>query len=124
MNFVGASFGNPSPAGYGCVLRDSFGYVRSVKGGPIGVCDAIFVKLMGLLEGARMLKAKGLKDCIVEGDSSSIIAWERGSQPGSWKVHHFIVEIHYLVGDLGVVLHHLPRAHNDLADNIAKWSAG
>lgn len=75
--------GNPGPSRYGYVLRDSHSHFRWVKGGPIGISDGIFAELMGLLEGVRMLKAKGLKDCIVEGDSLSIITWGSGSQPRS-----------------------------------------
>lgn len=36
LNFDGASFGNPSPPGYGCNMRDSNGSVICIKGGPLG----------------------------------------------------------------------------------------
>lgn len=33
----------------------------------MGVSDSIQVEIMGLLEGLRILKIKGIRDCIVEG---------------------------------------------------------
>lgn len=60
VNFDRASFRNPSPAGNGFVMRDSQGCVILVKGGPLGRGDAIQAKVVGLLEGRRMLKMKNL----------------------------------------------------------------
>lgn len=70
VNFDRASFGNIGLAGYGCVLRDSLGQTLWIKGGPIGVKNAIYAELTGLLEeGLRLLKDKGLRGCIMEGES-------------------------------------------------------
>lgn len=52
------------------------------KGGPIGISDANYAKFIGLLEGLRMLKYKGFKDYIVEGDSKTVISWGKGIRVG------------------------------------------
>lgn len=41
INFDGASFRNPGPTGYGCLMHDHDGAILWVKGGPLGHCDAI-----------------------------------------------------------------------------------
>lgn len=83
VNVDGASFGNPGLAGYGCVLRDSDGQIIWVKAGPIGVWNAVFVEVMVMLKGLRLLKAKDLRDCVVEGDSMTMFSWENGGGCGS-----------------------------------------
>lgn len=77
VDFDGSSFGNSGPAGFGCVMRDSQGSILIAKGNSIGWSDANHVELIGLLEGWRMLKHKGYMDCIVEGDSKTVISWGR-----------------------------------------------
>lgn len=71
-----------------------------------------------------MLKHTNLYDCIVEGDSKSIISWGRGDQDGPWRFRHFIYEVRILINELKVVLHHVPRAQNVMEDKVAKWSVG
>lgn len=43
-------------------------------GGPIGVSDAIHAETMGLLKGLKLAKSKGVRDCILEGDSLTVIS--------------------------------------------------
>lgn len=124
VNFDGASFNNPGPAAFGCVMRDSHDLIIWVKGGPIGVSHAIHAETMGLLEGLELAKGKGVRDCILEGNSLSIISCGRGERCGSWKMHHFIVEIRSPIFELDAKLHHVPRCQNSLANKIAKWNVG
>lgn len=123
MNFDGASFGNPGPAAYGCVMGDYQGQIIGVKGGAIGVNDAIYAETMGL-KGLKLARDKGIRDCVLEGDSLMVISWGRGDRCGSWRLSHFIAEIKSLIKDLDVELHPVPRNQNSLADKIAKWSVG
>lgn len=58
VNFDGASFGNPGSATFGCVMRDSHGFIIWGKGGHIGVSDAIHAETMELLEGLKLAKCK------------------------------------------------------------------
>lgn len=49
LNFNGASFGNPGPTGFRCVIRDSHGVIIHVRYGPIGRNDSTKAELIGLL---------------------------------------------------------------------------
>lgn len=122
VNVDGASFRNPGLARYGCVLQNSRGQILWVKAGPIGVQNALFTKLVGILEGLRLLKAMDLRGCIVEGDSMTTFSWGRGGRCHSWRLHHFIVEIRSLVKELDAVLSHIPYAQNAVPNSLAKWS--
>lgn len=61
-----------------------------VNCGPIGRNDLIKAWLMGLLEGLHMLKAKGIKECCIEGDLRSIVSWGLKKLNGSWILHHLV----------------------------------
>lgn len=86
--------------------------------------DATHAETLGLLEGLKLTRDKGVRDCILEGDSLSIISWGRGDCCGSWRLNHFIDKIKSLIKDLDADLHHVPRNQNSLANKIAKWSVG
>lgn len=75
VNFDGASFRNPGPAGYGCLMHNHNGVVLMVKSGPLGHCDTIEAGLIELLHSLHLLKVKGVQKCIVEGDSKTVISW-------------------------------------------------
>lgn len=124
VNFDRASYSNPRPRAYGCVMCDYQGNILGAKGGLIGVCDVIHAETMGLLEGLRLAKIKGVSGCIIEGDSTTVISWERGNNFGSWRLHHFYAEIKSLINILKAELVHVPRNQNSLADKLAKWSIG
>lgn len=124
VNFDGASFGNPGLAAIGCVMRDCHGNIIGVKGGPMGVCDAMLAETMGLLEGLKLAKSKGARGCTLERDLLTVISWGREKRCGSWRLHHLFVEIKSLVNALQAELSHVPRCQNSLANSIAKWSVG
>lgn len=56
--------------------------------------------------------------------SSTITSWDRGDKCGSWRMRHLINEIRALIAEFNVVLFHVPRAQNSMADKLAKWSVG
>lgn len=124
VNFDGASFGNLGSAAFSCVMRDFQGHIIGVKRRPVGVSDTIHAETIGFLEGFKLAKGKGIRDCIMEGDSLTVISWEREDSCGSWRMHHYIAEIKSLIKDLDAELHHVLRNQNSLADKIAKWSVG
>lgn len=125
VNFDGASFGNPGSAGFGCVMRDSQGQILRVKGGPLGIQDAIFAETMGLLEDLKLAKSKGATKCIIiEGDSLTIISWGSRHNGGSWRLNHILSLIKALIKELGAELIHVSRSQNSLVDKVAKWSVG
>lgn len=122
INFDGASFGNPSPAGYGCVLRDHDGVIEGVNGGPIRRADANQAKLIGLLESLRLLKSRNITECMVEGDSKTVISRGNGEMVRSWRLRHLIYKIQALIEECKATLHHVPRDRNSMDNNIATWS--
>lgn len=93
LNFDGRSKGNPRQVGFGCVLRDHSDKVVRVISGPLGMCDSTTAEAMGLLFGLRELKQLGIKDCVVEGNSMTVIRWEYGKGDGSWCLAQIVNEI-------------------------------
>jgi hypothetical protein len=73
VNFDGASKGNPGPAGYGAVLRNSEGEILALDTGYIGDTTNNVAELTGLLRGLQTAIAKGHQRIILEGDSQIII---------------------------------------------------
>lgn len=122
INFDGSSFGNPGPASYGCIMRDHGGAICLVRGVSLGHCNTIEAELIGLLISLKLLKDKGHYDCIVEGDSKSVVSWGKGESLGSWRLRHFIHEIKHLALMLKAFILHVTRAKNSLANRLAKWS--
>lgn len=61
----------------GCILRVSRSVIVWVSCSPLGVCDLIKAEAMGLLMGLRELRKMGLIGCFVEGDSVTVIGWEK-----------------------------------------------
>lgn len=99
VNFDGTSFGNPGPAGFGCVVRNHQGSIILAKGDPIGNADAIEVEMIGFLAAFRILKEKNWFKCFVEGDSKTVISWGSGKSKGSWRLNHLICKAKCIVGD-------------------------
>lgn len=118
VNFDGASYGNLGLSGFGCILRDANSHVMGVKGGPLGVMDVMQAETMGLLEGLKLARDKGAMGCLIEGDSLSVICWGKGEMYGSWRLNHLISKIRCIKRDIAVVLLHVPRVQNSLADRI------
>jgi hypothetical protein len=59
-NFDGASRGNPGPAGYGVVLRNSEGQILDMEAGFLGETTNNVAELTGLLRGLQMAIEKGI----------------------------------------------------------------
>jgi hypothetical protein len=73
INFDGASKGNPGPAGYGAVLRNSRGEILVLAVGYLGETTNNAVELIGLLQGLRVAIAQHSHKIILEGDSQIVI---------------------------------------------------
>jgi hypothetical protein len=73
VNFDGASKGNPGPAGYGAVLRNS-GEILGLEAGFLGETTNNVAELTGLLRGLQTAMDKGHQRIILEGDSQIIIS--------------------------------------------------
>lgn len=90
-------------------MRDCQGNIIGARGGPIRFCDAILAETMGLLEGLKLAKSKGVIGCILEGDSMAVKSWGRGKKCDSWRVNHFFAEIRSLINVLNAELVHVPQ---------------
>lgn len=121
LNFNGSSFRNPGLAGYGCIARDTKGNVVFAMCRPFGSCGSMEAKMYALQKGLCTLKEKSLFECLIEGDSSTVIKWADGSGVGSSQHHHTVREIRTLVMEMQAVLAQIPRSMNDMADSLAKW---
>lgn len=57
------------------MLGDHSSHIVKFGSGPLGVCGAIEAEARALLMGIRDLKKMDTLNCIVEGDSQTIISW-------------------------------------------------
>lgn len=65
LNFDGASKGNLSPSGYGCVVRDiSNNTICVMCEAPLGICNSIKPEVMALLMGLHELRELGISGCV------------------------------------------------------------
>ena len=74
LDFDGVEKGNPSPAGYGGVIRNIEGNVLSVFWGDLGETMNNVTKLEGLVSGLRWALQQLWIPLLVEGDSMLIIS--------------------------------------------------
>lgn len=123
-NFDGSSMENPGPSGFGCIARDANGKVLFVKCNPLGFKNSNEAKLLSLLHGMRMLKARELYGCHVEGDSKIVVSWAKRLVVNLWQWNHYIKEVRGLLKDLQGEINHIPRAQNMETDRLAKWGVG
>jgi probable phosphoglycerate mutase len=73
INFDGASKGNPGPAGYGAVIRNSEGEILILTAGYLGETTNNVAELTGLLQGLRQAVTLASHTIILEGDSQIVI---------------------------------------------------
>lgn len=112
LNFDGLSFGNPGPAGFGCVACDDLSDMVFVLCGPLGRCDSTKAELFGLLEGLHMLKELGIYGCPVVGGSKVVVS---GKCEGSWQLIHYVHKVRVLIKEFHISPH-IPRSRNEVAD--------
>lgn len=109
MNFDGAPRRNLGPGGFGGVIRNSSSHVICVICGPLAKCESTKAETIGLLMDLQELKKMGAYGTMVEGDSSSVIGWGKGTGEGVWRLANFLNEIHDLSIQLGISYAHIPR---------------
>jgi ribonuclease HI len=73
INFDGASKGNPGPAGYGAVIRNSTGEILLLTAGYLGETTNNVAELTGLLQGLQKALGHTSHNIILEGDSQIVI---------------------------------------------------
>lgn len=87
--------------------------------GPLGSCDSIKAETMVLLMGLRELRNMEAQNCIVEGDSASVVGWAMGKGNGSWCLAYLLHDIGELSTILDLSFSHIPGEKNTMADRLA-----
>lgn len=60
----------------------------------------------------------------MEGDSKLVVSWGVIRCIRSWQLYQYVCEVRDLIRELQVVLYHIPRSQNAMADKLAKWGVG
>ncbi|GIH69369.1 bifunctional RNase H/acid phosphatase [Sphaerimonospora thailandensis] len=118
----GGSRGNPGPAGFGAVVRDSAGRVLAEVAESIGTATNNVAEYRGLIAGLRALHDLGAEGEQVEVRMDSKLVIEQ--MAGRWKVKHeglrpLAAEAAALAGSFRVTWRWIPREQNSHADRLA-----
>jgi ribonuclease HI len=128
VNFDGASKGNPGPAGYGAVIRDSTGKLLTMVAGHLGETTNNVAELTGLLQGLQLAISLPSHQIILEGDSQVIIQLItkilHGASPQkispSWRLAGLLEDFDNLCNrSLSIIPSHVRRTANGVADYLA-----
>jgi ribonuclease HI len=128
INFDGASKGNPGPAGYGAVIRNSTGEILLLTAGYLGETTNNVAELTGLLQGLQKALGHTSHNIILEGDSQIVIQLItkilHGGQPHkispSWRLAGLLEDFQSLLRrNINVIPSHIKRKANTVADLLA-----
>jgi ribonuclease H / adenosylcobalamin/alpha-ribazole phosphatase len=117
----GGSRGNPGPAGYGAVVRDSDGEILLERYGSLGVTTNNVAEYSGLIEGLKAALELNATHVDVRMDSKLVIE----QMSGRWQIKNpglrpLAAEAAALVKRLdGVTFDWIPRERNKAADALA-----
>jgi ribonuclease HI len=125
INFDGASKGNPGPAGFGAILRNSNGEILYLVAGFMGENTNNVTELTGLLRGLQEATDNHFNKVIMEGDSQIIIQLItkilHGENPRkispSWRLSGLLEDFGSLLcPNLTIIPSHVKREANKVAD--------
>jgi len=128
LNFDGAAKGNPSPAGFGGVIKRHTGEAVRVYYGTIGKDTNNAAELEGLWKGICLAEQHHFFPLVVEGDSLILIEAAKRIQAGtkavkiatSWRL---LSRLEYLEeklhNPLNITFQHVRRTANQVADRMA-----
>ncbi|MBU2670581.1 bifunctional RNase H/acid phosphatase [Actinoplanes bogorensis] len=117
----GGSRGNPGPAGYGSVVRDTDGQVLLERQGALGTTTNNVAEYTGLIEGLRAAHELGATEVDVRMDSKLVVE----QMSGRWQIKNaglrpLAAEAAQLVARFGrVTFEWIPRERNKAADALA-----
>ncbi len=117
----GGSRGNPGPAGYGSVVRDTDGEVLLERQGALGVTTNNVAEYTGLIEGLRAAAELGATEVDVRMDSKLVVE----QMSGRWQIKNaglrpLAAEAAQLVSRFArVSFEWIPRERNRAADALA-----
>ena len=128
MNFDGASKGNPGPAGYGGIFRNSQGEIEAIFYGSIGWDTNNSAELEGLWQGLNLARLYNFLPIIVEGDSQIVISMANQMLHGtnsakvatSWRLASRIDALsNWVKVNQAITFTHTKRDGNRVADLMA-----
>eukprot|EP00253_Pinus_taeda_P009398 PITA_09398 len=132
LNCDGAAKGNPGPAGFGGIFRNTEGatqWIYAEHGGTMSNNEAEF---MAFHQGLKIARRNGYKKLEIEGDSTLVInairqliqgkSWEKVVK--SWRSAITVREIGDMLTGIDVTLtSHVRREGNKPADCLANWGS-
>jgi ribonuclease HI len=125
INFDGASKGNPGPAGFGAILRNSNGEILHLVAGYLGFNTNNVAELWSLLRGIKIATDHHYNKIIAEGDSQIIVHLItkilHGEHPlevsPSWRLSGLLEDFGSLLRpSLTIIPSHVKRDANKVAD--------
>ncbi|XP_042954714.1 uncharacterized protein LOC122291135 [Carya illinoinensis] len=120
LNVNGESCGNLGMLGGGGVIWDSQGRVLVGFAHLYGQATNTIVECRALLDGLRLCRSLGLRDLLVESDSTVVVGWMASGISKYWFLWDFWEEVKMLVRLLKVRVRHNFREANMVADFLAK----
>ncbi|XP_057833769.2 uncharacterized protein LOC131044456 [Cryptomeria japonica] len=90
INFDGASAGNPSPSGIGCIVRDSKGKCLKEIAENIGVETNNEVEFRAAYQSLQLGTDLGWRNIHLEGDSLNVINAIQNKQTPSWHLNRWL----------------------------------
>jgi ribonuclease HI len=128
LNFDGSSKGNPGPASFGAVLRDSAGKILHITTGYLGLNTNNATELWSLIKGIKLAINHNIHQLIVEGDSQVTIQLVskiiHGSHPSKfsprWRLLRLLEDFRSLLQpNLTLIPSHVKREANKITDSLA-----
>ncbi|KAI0522466.1 hypothetical protein KFK09_004845 [Dendrobium nobile] len=107
-------------AGFGGIIRDSFGKVIVAYAGPLSPCMVIYAELMGLLKGLIICIKRGFIYVEIEVNALNVIQIINTTHISYPQFFYLIREIKFALSNLNFTLAHLLREGNACADALAK----
>ncbi|XP_045797645.1 uncharacterized protein LOC123891799 [Trifolium pratense] len=124
LNVDGSLLGSPQSAGFGGLIRNSFG---SFLGGFYGVAaqaSILYAEIMAMLHGLELCWEKGFKHVICLSDSLQTVTLVKNGTSPHHKFANEVFSIRQLLDrDWNVVINHTLREGNACADMLAKMGA-
>ncbi|RZB90460.1 putative ribonuclease H protein [Glycine soja] len=121
LNIDGSSIGNPGNAGFGGIIRDSFGDWHAGFYGSCGTATSLQAELLAILHGLNLSWDKGFRNIQCESDSKlalQLISEGRNSLHPYASIIQKIQDFKLLHWDLH--FNHTFREGNMCADELAK----
>ncbi len=119
----GASRGNPGPASYGYLIKNSDGVILHQEGKVIGRATNNVAEYSGVLAALEYIQknlSKTTPEILFQMDSLLVVQQLRGvykiKNPGLFILYQ---QIRVLEANLKIIYKHVPRAENFLADRLA-----